>query len=620
MIPPERVHELPHEPGVYLMRDAAGELLYVGKAKDLRKRVSSYFKAGHTGKTAALVARVEGIEVLVTDNEVEALILESNLVKQHQPRFNILLRDDKHYPYIRISTDEPFPRLEVVRRIERDGAAYFGPYPSSTAMRRVIELINRHFLLRKRRTTIDERPKRPCLNYQIGRCLAPCAHKVDQATYRGVVDEALQFLRGEYGPLLASLREKMAAASSALDFELAAQLRDQIEAVELVFEQQKIIDPRLQDRDVLAAVQDGAMVEAVLLSVRRGHLLGQRHLSVDDADPEAGGEALEAFVKQHYAHAAQVPPELLVDRELSDRSSLEAWLGRLAGRRVQIRAAQRGAGVRLVRMAAKNASLALQARRSRIGVPEVLARLAEALGLAAPPRRIECVDNSNIQGTDPVASLVVCVDGVMKKSAYRRFKIRTVEGADDYATMNEVVGRRLDRLVAEGRELPDLLLLDGGRGQLSAAMEALCARGLEERLELAAIAKGRPEAAEPRDRSDRIFRPGSAEPAALRPGEPAMLLLQRVRDEAHRFAVAFHAQRHHKRSLGSALDEVPGVGAVRKRELLRAFGSLARIAEASVDELAAVRGLDRRAAQRIREHFRSCPPPEASTGRSRRQP
>jgi excinuclease ABC subunit C len=609
MTTPDRLGELPHEPGVYLMHASDGEILYIGKAKDLRKRVSSYFKPNQTGKTAALVLRIASIEYLSTDTEVEALVLESNLVKQHQPRFNILLRDDKHYPYIKISTDEPFPRLEVVRRIERDGAAYFGPYPSATSMRRVIGLINRHFLLRKRRTVIDEKPKRPCLNYQIGRCLAPCAHRIDQTSYGALVEEVLQFLRGDYGPLLEGLRTKMAAAARGADFELAAHYRDQIAAVERIFSEQKIIDPRLQDRDVLAAAEDGGLLEVVLFSVRRGHLLGQRHLSLAEAGEDAAAEAMEAFLKQHYLAAVQVPPEILVDRELEDRQSLEAYLGALAGRKVHIRLAQRGSGRRLVRMAQKNCHLALAARRSAVGSDAVLARVQEALGLRTLPRRIECIDNSNLQGVEPVASLVVAVDGAMKKSEYRRYKIRTVEGADDFATMKEVVGRRVDRLLAEGRPLPDLLMLDGGKGQLGAGLEAVAARGLVERLELAGIAKGRSEAPDPQDRFDRIFRPGSPHPAALKPNEPAWLLLQKIRDEAHRFAVAFHSARRHKKSLASALDEVPGVGAVRRRELLRAFGTLKRIEAASVEELAGVRGVDRRTAERIAGHFRGVRPP-----------
>jgi excinuclease ABC subunit C len=615
MISPERLGELPHEPGVYLMHAADGEILYVGKAKDLRKRVGSYFKSGVTGKTAALAERITAIEILVTDNEVEALILESNLVKKHQPRFNILLRDDKHYPYIKITTNEAFPRLEVVRRIERDGGTYFGPYPSATSMRRVIALINRHFLLRKRRTTIDQRPKRPCLNHQIGRCLAPCAHKIDPARYAKLTEEVLQFLRGDYGPLLENLRAKMAGAAADLDFELAAHCRDQIEAVQRVFDQQKIIDPRLQDRDVIAAAQEAGLLEVVLFSVRRGHLLGQRQLALEAQDPDSCVEAIEAFLKQHYTAGADVPPEVLVDRELEDRESLEAYLGQIGRRKVHIREAQRGSGARLVRLAQKNCRLALESRKSAVGPEAVLARLQKALDLPGLPRRIECIDNSNLQGVEPVASLVVCIDGAMRRGEYRRFKIRTVEGADDFATIKEVLGRRVDRLLAEGRPLPDLFLLDGGKGQLAAGLEALAERALagaeaaEPRAEVAGIAKGRPDAPDPQERFDRIYRPGSPAPAPLRPDEPALLLLQKIRDEAHRFAVAFHSARRHKRGLASALDQVPGVGQIRKRELLRAFGTLRRVASASVDELAGVPGVDRRTAERIAAHFRAARPP-----------
>ncbi len=601
---------LPRRPGVYLMKDARGKVLYVGKAVDLRQRVRSYFQQGNSlpPKVRALVEKVHDLDFTVTDNEVEALILESNLIKEYRPRYNINLKDDKHYPYLRLTVQEPYPRLHITRRVEADGARYFGPYAGAGAVRETLSLIRRLFPLRHcRRPPEETKPKRPCLNSHIGRCLAPCAG-AGAEDYRRVVEEVLLFLEGRREMLLKKLKERMAEASRNLEYEKAARLRDQYRAVEALGEKQRVASVGGGDRDflALAAAADIACVQ--LFAVRGGKVTGRDHFLLTNPTGEDDAEVLAAFLRRFYTLSAGIPPEVVLSREIPDLHLTEKWLSAKRGRRVRITVPQRGEKKALIGLAYDNARLFLEQEelRSKQRDPSgALRELAAYLGLAEPPCRIEGYDISHLHGEGAVAAMVVFQNGVPLPPEYRRFRLRTVETADDCASLREALVRRLARLKAAGNGggkggekgdpflvVPDLILVDGGPGQLGAARQALWEAGLPA-VPVISLAK----------EEELVFVPDQKEPFRLPRSAPALQLLQHVRDEAHRFVVTYQRTVRRRPERDSTLSGAPGIGEKRRKALLKHFGSLAAIRKASPEELAAVPGMNRAAAQGLFDYL-----------------
>lgn len=599
----EKLATLPEKPGAYLMKNCAGEIIYVGKALSLKNRVRSYFHASadHSPKVRRMVAEIADIDWLITDTELEALILECNLIKKHRPRFNVRLRDDKHYPYICVTLNDPFPRLTLVREAKKDGNRYFGPYTSGHAVWQSISLLTRIFRLRNCSFQITgNEPEKLCLYYHIKECSGPCAGKVSPEEYRRTVDEVCLFLEGRQEKLLRRLKVEMAQAADRLNFERAARLRDQIRALETILERQKVLSTAMTDQDVVALVSENGNACAQLFFIRNGKLIGQEHFYLDGATDEALGEATAHFLAQYYENSAYVPPEILVERDIAELDIIEQFLRQKRGRKVSVTAPSRGEKKRLVQMAATNATEALQQLRMKLDADKertqaALTALKEALGLAKLPLRIEAYDISHIQGAETVASMVVLHAGTPRKADYRRFKIRSLgPDPDDYAAMKEVIQRRVSRGVrgdAKFSEMPDLLLIDGGKGQLNAALEAL--REMEVELPAVGLAK----------QFEEIYRPGESAPLILPRHSTALHLLQRIRDEAHRFALTYHRKLRSARTTRSALDSVPGIGPKRKRELLKQFGSVERIRRADLDELAACPGMNRAAAEAVFHHL-----------------
>ncbi|NLG83595.1 MAG: excinuclease ABC subunit UvrC [Firmicutes bacterium] len=597
---------LPAKPGVYLMRDAGGEVLYIGKARSLRHRVRSYFQESGPvdPRLRAMVGQIERLEFIVTDSEVEALALEANLVKEHRPKYNVKLRDDKQYPLLKITWNEEYPQLAVVRRIKDDGARYFGPYTDAGALRETIRLLRRLFPLRtcKHRIGVD-RVARPCLNHDIGRCLAPCVGAVDKETYRAMIEQVCLFLEGRPEPLARDLRRQMEEAAARLDFERAAVLRDRLMDLSKVMERQKVVSPAGEDLDVLGLAVAAGEALVQVFRVRGGKLIDREHfLLAGEAEPDLAG-SLAAFLTQYYAEAPRIPPEILLPAPIEEQEAVAAWLAQRRGGKVVLAVPRRGAKKDLVTMAMENAALLLEQERVRRSYDEgrvlqALAGLTEVLGLSAPPRRMEAFDISNLHGQEAVASMAVFLDGRPAPDEYRRFRIRTVEGPNDFAMLAEAVGRRFRRGLAERTEgkvgrgfadLPDLLLIDGGKGQLHAVLDELAKiQGLVPPFTLA-LAK----------EEEEIYLPGRSEPLVLPHDAPALHLLQRLRDEVHRFAVTYHRSIRAKGTRRSLLDEIPGIGPRRKQALLRHFGSVRRIMAASLEELAAVEGMTRAAAEAV---------------------
>jgi excinuclease ABC subunit C len=591
---------LPGEPGVYLMRDAAGAVIYVGKARSLRKRLSSYFSGSGRPdiKTAVLVKKIADIETIVTASEKEALILESNLIKRHRPRYNVILKDDKRYPSLRLDVTHPYPRLSIVRKPKKDGALYFGPYASAHAVRQTLKIINKTFKLRKctdREFTIRTRP---CLHCQMQGCLAPCCRDVNREEYTEMVREVVLFLKGRTPDLIRKIKAEMVAAAERQDFEKAARLRDKMFALERTVEKQVAVTTDVKDRDVIACARSAGFSLVMLLFVRGGFLLGSRTFNFTATiadDPEL----ISAFIRQYYETAQFIPNEILIPVLPEESTLLEEWLQTVKGTRVVLHRPRRGEKARLLAMAAQNAAKELEehlARETDRG--DLLQRLQKRLQLGRLPTRIECYDNSNLGGSAAVSSMVVFIDGEPDKNAYRRYRIRNVSGPDDYATMNEVLRRRLERDATAPP--PDLLIVDGGKGQLNIALAVVADLGLEGRFDLIGIAK---KDAQRGETADKIFKPGRANPLNFGREADLLLFLQRIRDEAHRFAVAYHRKQRGKLALSSALDVIPGVGKVRKRALLKHFKSVRLIREASVEDLCSVEGIHRQLAQKIREHL-----------------
>lgn len=633
----EKLQRLPDKPGVYLFRDAAGEIIYVGKALSLKNRVRSYYQSGarQSAKVRSLMNRAVDFEYIVTDNEVEALILESNLIKEHRPRYNICLKDDKSYPYLKVTLGEDFPGVYITRRVLKDGSRYFGPYTRMGAVSETLDLLRRLFPFRTCKQKLiavpgkgegrSEAPagntrasgaagyvgspaSRPCLNHHIRRCLAPCAGLVDRESYRGMIQEVCLFLEGRQDDLIKELTGRMNEAAERLEFERAARIRDQLQAVRRVLENQKIVSSDAGDRDVLAMARSHDLSCVMVFFVRGGKVLGRESFLLPDTEDMEREEIMTALVKQYYNRADFIPGEVLLSEiDPEEKQGIEQWLSHLKGSRVHLHVPRRGEKKQLVDLVAKNALLALQEaeleqqfRRRCEGAP---AELARELGLENEPYRIECFDVSNIQGTETVASMVVFEEGRPAPGQYRRFKIRTVEGPNDFASLQEALRRRFTsaknerELINTGQlstreakfyRLPDLVIVDGGKGQLSAAREVMRELGFAH-IPTFGLAK----------EEELLFAEGRLTPIRLPRESPALHLVQRLRDEAHRFAITYHRQLRTRRSLKSLLDEIEGIGPARRRALLKAFPSLEAMARATVEELASLPGMNRTAAQAV---------------------
>jgi excinuclease ABC subunit C len=676
----DRLKATPTQPGVYLMRDVEGNIIYVGKAANLRNRIRSYFQApsGKDPKVQRMIGKITDFEYIVTETVSEALILENLLIKQHRPFYNARLKDDKTYPYIKIDLNEEFPQLYFTRRVLTDGARYFGPFASAGSVRKTMDLLKKLFPYRSCTKAITGTDERPCLEYHINRCVGPCIGAVNKAEYAEVIRQVILFLEGDTEPILRDLSRKMNDAANATQFERAAVLRDQVRAIKSVSESQKVVSSKDENEDVLALAADQGEVWVELFNIRRGKLVSSDHFLMEGGEGEEPSALLEHFVQQFYDAAPSVPPSLLVQHPLENPTVVGEWLSAKRGGRVVIRVPQRGDKRRLMAMVAENARQGLTQRRIKWlsesdKVLQAMAELQEALSLPELPSRIECYDISNIQGTNSVGSMVVFEEGRPKTSQYRRFQIKDVEGIDDYSSMQEMLRRRFKRLGdlrqmqgerqgglpgtlgSEGEkaaapdksksgppevqepvidspnldtaktvgrhrlrrstktgavghqeaetgphlpaqeswgQVPSLVLIDGGKGHLSAVQQVFLEMGITD-IPLASIAKQREE----------VFLPHQPEPVLLPRTSQGLYLVQRVRDEAHRFAITYHRQRRSKSSVRSSLDSVSGIGPKRRRELLRQFGSVQRIRGASLDQLAAVPSMTTTLAQKVKDEL-----------------
>jgi excinuclease ABC subunit C len=596
------IENIPKLPGIYIMKDSRDGILYIGKAKILRNRVRSYFQNSRTlhPRTKMFLDKVRDIKFLTTKTEAEALILESNFVKKHQPRYNVLLKDDKHYPYLRLTTQEKFPRLEVVRRVQKDKATYFGPYTMVKEVRETIRLIYKIFPLRQSKDKLNgQSVRRPCLNYQMGRCLAPCAGKVSPKEYKTVVDDVQLFLKGKNASLLKNLKLRMEAASSEMRYEEAAIFRDKIQAVQTVLDKQKIISTSLQDQDVIAYCSEKDQAMAQVLIIREGKMLSEKIFKLKSLNEMEEDETLSSFIKQYYAEEVVLPAEILLPHPLEDSGLIADWLSEKKGTRIKLEIPVIGKKRDLVKMAEENARFAMRMERDKGDVgTRSLEELQTALGLQHFPEVIEGFDLSNISGSNAVGSMVVFENALAEKSKYRRYKIATVKGIDDYAMLREVMIRRYRRLLEEGSPLPNLVLIDGGRGHLSSGREVFEALGLLDRVDLACIAKGKYR--NDLD-TDEVYLLNKKEPVLFQENSPSRFLMQRIRDEAHRFAITYHRRLRGKEALSSPLENIPGIGKKRRLQLLKQFGGLEDIRNASVEELTALPGITPSLAKKLRQ-------------------
>ena len=588
-----KLRHLPDQPGVYLFTDATGEILYIGKAAALANRVRSYFLKGadHSPKTTLLVSQIADIETIVTRSELEALILESNLIKRHHPKLNVVLRDDKQYPYLRLPIKEDFPRLSIVRRVQKDGALYYGPYTPAGALRETLKVIKKVFPLATCTIEIDGKAERACIEFEIKRCMAPCTGNQSKEDYQKIVTQVRQFLEGRDRELLDDLRVQMAATAEREEFEEAARLRDRLFNIERTLEKQRITQTTATDQDVIGIARHGTAVDLQLLFVRGGLLIGRKDFFWPEAADASDVELVRSAIEQFYNKDGQPPKELLLPIDLDDATVIEEWLSDKRGDKVRLVAPERGAKHQLLLLAEENAAAAVTDHlRDDLLDRQAVEELQRLLRLLNPPERIEGFDISNTMGNQSVASMVVWERGQMKKSDYRRFKIRTVTGANDFASIQEVVLRRYRD--TEDLARPDLILIDGGLGQLAAAMEGLKQAG-QPSMAVIGLAKARGE------KDERIFLPGRKNPIMLRANSPATHLVQRIRDEAHRFALTFHRKLRSKALLTSQLDQIIGVGEIRRVSLLRRFKTLEGLAAASDDDLRAI-GLNEQTIQDLR--------------------
>jgi excinuclease ABC subunit C len=605
---------LPAKPGCYLMKDAGGRIIYVGKAVSLKNRVRSYFHAdsGHDGKTRRLAREIADIEWIVVGSELEALILEMNLIKRHRPRFNIRLKDDKRYPYIKIHWQDAYPKVTVTRQMLNDGARYFGPYTSVWAVHQTLDVLRRIFPYLTCDRDISGTDSRACLYYDIKLCAAPCTGAVTRAEYRQMLSDLQDFLNGHSEPILQRIQAEMQKASEELRFEKAAALRDQLKGIQTIIERQKIVfDANYLDSDVLAMARADGEACVQIFFIRGGKLIGREYFILEGTEETSDAEVIAQFVKQFYTEAASVPEQVMLPQEIEEARIIGQWLkSRRGGEKVEIFVPREGQPRELVQMAAENASETLSALRAQWQADthkqeQALAELQQALQLTDPPNRIECYDISNTQGTATVGSMVVFEQGVPSKGLYRRFNVNSVAGApDDFASMEEVLTRRFRRWQAAQEAeagpgskpdasfsfLPDLIIIDGGKGQLGRAVQVLEKYELADRVPVAGLAK----------QEEEIFLPGRSKSILLPRHSQGLYLVQRIRDEAHRFAITAHRNRRSKLGLASQLDSVPGIGPVRRKALLKHFGSVDKIKEASVEELAAVKGMTMQAAESVK--------------------
>jgi len=592
-----KLENLPASPGVYLFHDARGKIIYIGKGKNLRHRVRSYFqKRGAADfKSAYLAANARDLDIVITDSEVEALILESALVKKHQPLLNIRLKDDKSFLHLKVTTGEEYPRVLLTRRVRRDKSRYFGPYLPASLARTTIKVINRHFQLRTCSIKIDGTLDRPCLEYHIKRCLAPCVKGLcNKDEYARAVKDVLLLLEGKNEELIERLTEKMLSAAAEQRYEAAAFFRDRIDLVRSLAARQKMAISGLRSVDVFAFYREGPRLALQLFILKNGTVVGKREFFWEDIKYFQPAEFLKGAIQQYYLSNPHPPDEIHVPVEIHDRELIEQWLTGLkeGPGKVRILIPQKGRKFDLLVLVERNAKQAFESRFRLSGRDSTatLECLRRELGLAHPPSRIEGFDISNIQGSDSTAAMVVCQDGRMVRREYRKFKIKTVTGSDDFASINEVVYRRYKRILSEKGRLPDLILIDGGKGQLHAAYQALAQLEIED-VPLAAIAK----------KEELLYLPGEEEPIRIDRTSPALLLIQQIRDEAHRFAVSFHRKRRSQRDLRSELDEIPGIGAKRRSRLLRNFDSIAGVRRATVEELEPYLG--RKLAETVKLHL-----------------
>ncbi len=603
--------KLPDRPGVYLMRDARGEVVYVGKAQSLRHRVRSYWQKAATGpleghRIRSVIDRITDVEYTITDSVSEALLLEANLIKRYRPRFNVRLKDDKSYPYIKITLADDFPRVERTRKLVDDGSRYFGPYASASSVDESMNLVRRLFPFRTCTIDITDGQRalaRPCLLYHIKRCQGPCIEAVSKPDYRAQIDQIQLFLEGRQENVVRALTAEMRAASERTDYEQAAAIRDKIRAIERTMESQKMAAFRRTELDLVGLARQDNQAAIQLFAIRNGSLLGRDVFLLDAAHEAPDEEVLGSFLEQYYARATSVPRQVLVPLALAESGDLEAFLAARRGGPVRLLVPRRGEKRELMALGTRNAGETLAREQVRWLADQgktlgALEELAEALGLAGPPLRIECYDISNLQGSESVGSMVVFEDGKPRTGEYRRFRIRTVVGANDFASHQEVLRRRFRR-ARSGEEgsaeelrwaMPDLVIIDGGKGQVAAAKEVLDELGLHD-MAVFGLAKEREE----------LFAPGSSSPVILSPTSSALYMVQRLRDEAHRFAITYHRDLRAKRQVHSAFDDLPGVGPKRRRALLRVFGSAKRVREAPVEQIAAVPGIGASLAARIKE-------------------
>ena len=603
-----RLSAVPLKPGVYIHRDSDGKVIYVGKSSALKNRLRSYFGAtkGLDAKTTELVNRIHDFEYIVTDSEQEALLLENSLIKKHRPKYNVRLKDDKTYPYIKVDLSEEFPRVYVTRRTIKDNARYFGPFASAGSVRKTLDLLKRLFPYRSCTKVITGKDERPCLEYHIKRCVAPCTGYSSKEDYSKVIDQVLMFLEGNTKEVVKELKHAMLEASSQLEFERAGALRDRLKAIEKVYEGQKVVGLGKENLDVVGIAYGGEEAWVEIFFIRNGNLTGRDNFTMSGTRDESGREILARFIEQFYASSSYVPRKILVPEPTGRKQALITWLETMRNGPVDITIPKRGAKRRLIEMISENAEQGLEQLKLKwisdsTRMETAMSELQEELNLPELPRRIECYDISHIQGTNTVASMSVFNNGQPFSSDYRRFKIKTHDGNDDFASMREVLSRRFKRLknAREGgsenasfASTPNLVLIDGGKGQLSSAVEAMLHLGLQD-IQIASIAK----------REEEIFLPDSAEPVIMPRNSQGLFLLQRARDEAHRFAITFHRNLRGKSSIKSALDQVPGVGPKRRKMLIRSFGSIKGVREATEEQIAAVPGMTAKIARQIKDHL-----------------
>ena len=574
--------DLPLKPGVYLLKDSADRILYVGKAKSLKKRVKSYFRSDLDPKTSALMKQFHHLEYMVTDTEKEALILESNLIKKHMPRYNIRLKDDKRYPYIKV-TNETFPRVLITRRVLDDGSYYYGPFPEATALKRLVKFLKALFKVRD-----CKRMDGPCLNYQIDLCNAPCDKKITEEEYKKLVENVSFFFEGKYDEIMEALKSEMSEAAQKHEYEKAAILRDQLNSVEDVLEKQKMEFTRSLDQDVVASASDNELACAVVFSVREGKIIGKDDFLMSGAENTSEEKIISAFLKQYYTGPRHVPAKIIIPKDVEDKKLIEEWLTEKREDSVTIEVPTEGVEYRLTRMVSKNAEIILNHQKE---VKGALLDLKKYLGIPRIPKRIEAFDISNISGKMAVGSMVVFENGAPNKKFYRKYKIKT-PGPDDYAMMREMLERRYTNLSDDKGPVPDLVLVDGGKGQLNIATDVFKTLGIDN-IPVIGLAK----------EFEHVFIPQTPSPLILPRDSEALLLLQRIRDEAHRFAVNYHKNLRSKEFEKSVLDEIPGVGNKRKINLLKHFGDVSNLEKASVTDIATVQGISKKLAIKIHQHF-----------------